>query len=203
MADGLKQRHRGEAIDYTPGSDKVAGDCVFHNGLCGMVINPIASGTLGALQVRGVVSAPKAAGGGVTFAIGQPVYWNSAGPLAVATPGSFPQMGVCTKAAADGDTTVDVALNVNTLQTRAGVVTLDGGNPTPVVTGLNAIVGAAVSLKAAATPGDDPTSFSVDFGGAVAAGTLNVYAYKTDGADPTLVASTNNAAVVSWVAWGY
>lgn len=83
-----------------------------------------------------------------------------------------------------------------------GEVTLDGGNPTPIVTGLASVVACTVALKAAATPGDDPTSFSVDYGGAVAAGTVNLYAYKTDGTDPTLVASTNAAAVVSWIAIG-
>lgn len=82
---------------------------------------------------------------------------------------------------------------------RAGTVTLDGSNPTPVVTGLTTILAATVSLKAAATPGDDPTSFSVGYSG----GTLSIYAYKTDGADPTLVASTNAAATVDWIAVGF
>ncbi len=83
-----------------------------------------------------------------------------------------------------------------------GEVTLDGGNPTAITTGLATVVACTVALKAAATPGDDPTSFSVDYAGAVTAGTVNLYAYKTNGTDPTLVASTDNAAVVSWIAVG-
>jgi hypothetical protein len=83
-----------------------------------------------------------------------------------------------------------------------GEVTLDGSNPTPIVTGLATVEACTVALKAAATPGDDPTSFSVNYGGAVTAGSVNLYAYKTDGTDPTLVPSTNNAAVVSWIAVG-
>ncbi len=80
-----------------------------------------------------------------------------------------------------------------------GEVTLDGGNPTPIATGLASVVACTVTLKATSTPGDDPTSFSVDYG---ASGTVNLYAYKTDGSDPTLIASTNSAAVVSWIAVG-
>lgn len=83
-----------------------------------------------------------------------------------------------------------------------GEATLDGTNPTPIVTGLATVVACMVTLKAAATPGDDPVAFSVDYGGAVAAGTVNLYAYKTDGSDPTLVASTSSTAVVSWIAVG-
>lgn len=83
-----------------------------------------------------------------------------------------------------------------------GEATLDGTNPTPIVTGLATVVACTVTLKAAATPGDDPISFSVNYGGGVAAGTVNLYAYKTNGTDPTLVDSTNAAAVVSWIAVG-
>lgn len=85
------------------------------------------------------------------------------------------------------------------LQIRAGVATLDGTNPTPVTTGLDSIVAAFCTLAAAATPGDDPTSFSY----AASGGTLSIYAYKTNGSDPTLVDSTNNAATVAWLAVGY
>lgn len=81
-----------------------------------------------------------------------------------------------------------------------GTVTLDGTNPTGVDTGLAAIVCAVVTLKADATPGDDPTSFSVNY--APGDPILSIYAYKTNGTDPTLVDSTNNAATVNWIAIG-
>lgn len=80
----------------------------------------------------------------------------------------------------------------------SGTATLDGSNPTAVTTGLTTVVSAVVTLKATSTPGDDPTSFSVGYSG----GTLNIYAYKTNGTDPTLVASTDNAATVDWIAVG-
>lgn len=84
-----------------------------------------------------------------------------------------------------------------------GEATLDGANPTSVTTGLATVVSATVSLKSATTPGDDPSWLSVDYGGGVTAGQLDIYAWKnTGGTDPTLVASTNNAAVVSWIAIG-
>jgi hypothetical protein len=84
-----------------------------------------------------------------------------------------------------------------------GEVTLDGSNPTSVViVGLSTIVGATVTLKQATAPGDDPVALTCDYGGAVPAGRLDIYAWKTDGTDPTLVASTNAAAVISWIAIG-
>ena len=81
-----------------------------------------------------------------------------------------------------------------------GTATLDGSNPTAVATGLTHVMGAVVTQKKATSPGDDPIIFTVDYSGVD--GTLNIYAWKTDGTDPTLVASTNNSATVDWVAFG-
>jgi hypothetical protein len=84
-----------------------------------------------------------------------------------------------------------------------GEVTLDGSNPTPITTGLATVVACTVSLKSSSAPGDDPSWLSVDYGGGVTAGAVNLYAWKnTGGTDPTLVASTNSSAVVSWIAVG-
>ena len=82
-----------------------------------------------------------------------------------------------------------------------GTVTLDGTNPTPVALGayMKSVQGAHVSLNTSSAPGDDPSWLSYDVSGS----TLNVYAWKnTGGTDPTLVASTNNAAIVGFMAWG-
>ena len=81
---------------------------------------------------------------------------------------------------------------------KSGTVTLDGSNPTPVTTGLTTVVTGVVTQKKATPPGDDPIIFTVGYSG----GTLNVYAWKTDGSDPTLVASTDSAATVDWIAVG-
>jgi hypothetical protein len=90
----------------------------------------------------------------------------------------------------------------NELKVVSGEVTLDGSNPTPVDTGLRGIVSAVVIQKSTATPGDDPSGFTVNYG--PTSGVLDIYAWKnTGGTDPTLVASTNNAAVVSYMAVGY
>lgn len=79
-----------------------------------------------------------------------------------------------------------------------GTVTLDGSNPTAVVTGLSAIDSATVTPVGATTPGDDPVHFTI----AVSGGTLNIYAWGHDGTDPTLVASTDSSTVLHWMAVG-
>lgn len=79
-----------------------------------------------------------------------------------------------------------------------GVVTLDGSNPTPVTTGLTTIYAACASIKQDAAP-NDPCTVTVDYTG----GTLNIYAWKlAEGTPNTLEASTNNTAVISWIAVG-
>lgn len=94
-------------------------------------------------------------------------------------------------------------LNGSALNMKAGEVTLDGSNPTSVTTGLSTIVGAVAVIKTATAPGDDPVTVTVDYAGSVTAGQLDIYAWKnTGGTDPTLVASTNNTAVISWIAFG-
>lgn len=50
----------------------------------------------------------------------------------------------------------------------------------------------------ASAPGDDPVLATH----AISGTTVNVYAWKHNGTDPTLVASTDNAAVVSFIAIG-
>lgn len=84
-----------------------------------------------------------------------------------------------------------------------GETTLDGSNPTSVTTGLGAVVAASATFKSATVLGDDPNSLTVDYGGSVPAGRLDFYAGKNaSGTDPTQIASTNNTAVVSWIAVG-
>ena len=84
-----------------------------------------------------------------------------------------------------------------------GEVTLDGGNPTPIVTGLATVVACTVTDKRATAPGVDPTFLTVDYGGGVAAGTVNVYAWKITATDNgTLIASTDADDVISWIAIG-
>lgn len=84
-----------------------------------------------------------------------------------------------------------------------GEATLDGGNPTSVVSGLAVVVAVVAGFKSAVALSDDPNTLTVDYGGGVTAGTFDIYAWKNaSGTDPTQIASTNSAAVVSWIAVG-
>lgn len=84
-----------------------------------------------------------------------------------------------------------------------GEVTLDGSNPTSVVTGLATILGAVAVIKKNTSPGDDPVTVTVDYENVTNPGRLDIHAWKnTGGTDPTLVASTDNTAVISWMAYG-
>lgn len=131
--------------------------------------------------------------------------------LAIASGGSLDIESGGTLKIAGADKTAALAASVATpvagiaasYKLARGEATLDGSNPTSVTTGLTTVVAAVASLKSAVAPGDDPSWLSVDYGGSVAAGTLDIHAWKnTGGTDPTLVASTNNSAVVSWIAIG-
>jgi hypothetical protein len=82
-----------------------------------------------------------------------------------------------------------------------GTVVLGGSNPTVVVTGLATIVGGLVVSQQATAPGLDPTTFTC--APDATPGSLDIFAWKpTDVTHPALVASTNNAVTVAWVAWG-
>jgi hypothetical protein len=84
-----------------------------------------------------------------------------------------------------------------------GEATLDGGNPTSVVSGLAVVVAVVAGFKSAVALSDDPNTLTVDYGGGVTAGTFDIYAWKNaSGTDPTQIASTNSSAVVSWIAVG-
>ena len=81
-----------------------------------------------------------------------------------------------------------------------GEVALDGSNPTPVTTGLKVVTAAFVCRKDATAPGAGPHNLSVDFGGSLVGGLLNIYAWEaTATADTAEVASTSTD-VVSWIA---
>lgn len=85
-----------------------------------------------------------------------------------------------------------------------GTVTLDGGNATPIDLSkyLREIDAAVVSMEGSAAPAADPNSIT----SAISGTTVNVYAWKvtTGGAagNPTEVASTNNARLVNFIAFG-
>ena len=100
--------HRGDAVDYTPGADVAAGDVVVQSDLVGIAKRDIKANELGALAVAGVFDVAKEGGVGVTFAIGDKVYWDDANNFAVATDGAGANklMGKAVTAAADADASV-------------------------------------------------------------------------------------------------
>ncbi len=83
-----------------------------------------------------------------------------------------------------------------------GVTTLSGTNPTDVNTGLGTVAGAVAVIQNASAP-NDPCQVTVDFGGGVTAGHLDLYAWKaTNSSTTTLIASTNSTVKIAWLAWG-
>lgn len=81
-----------------------------------------------------------------------------------------------------------------------GQVQLDGSNPTPVALAsyMARIDGAIATLMTGAIPADGLMGVTVGVSGT----TLNIYAWGTNGTDPTPTASTDNTGIVSFVAWG-
>ena len=103
----------GSAIDYTPAADVAAGVVVVLSDLVGVTKRDIKANTLGALAVMGVFDIAKEGGVGVTFSIGDKVYWDDGNDFAVATDGAGANklLGKAVLAAADADTTVRVRLS--------------------------------------------------------------------------------------------
>lgn len=77
-------------------------------------------------------------------------------------------------------------------------VTLGGANPTTVqFKEMIKVLGAQITLVQSATPGLDPADFTYVVDG-TNPNQVDVYAWKyTSNANPTLVASTNNTAVIN------
>jgi len=86
---------------------------VVQGDLIGIAKLDIASGTLGALAVTGVLDLPKASGVGEAIAAGANVYWDVADAEAKedAEAGANKYLGKTVAAAGDDDTTVRVRLS--------------------------------------------------------------------------------------------
>lgn len=81
-----------------------------------------------------------------------------------------------------------------------GEGTLDGSNPTTIVTGLATVVSFVATLKGTSAPGVGTSVLTANPN--ASAGSFDVYAWKpTSNADPTLVASTGTEHFY-WVAIG-
>lgn len=96
-------------IDYTPSAAVAAGDVVVLNDLVTVAPVAIAANKLGAVAIEGVFSMPKATG-----AIGQGalVYWDATAGNVTTTATGNKRAGKAAKAAASGDATVQVLINI-------------------------------------------------------------------------------------------
>jgi predicted RecA/RadA family phage recombinase len=103
----MPYEHQGHALDYTPTTGVAAGEAVVVGSIVGVASSPIAANALGTVNVDGVYSIPKPTGSGTAYAQGSKVSLFNGQAVTGATGTA---MGYVAKAAAVGDTTVDVLL---------------------------------------------------------------------------------------------
>lgn len=103
----------GNSIDYTPGSDMLAGEVVVRVDLIGVLKADTKSGALGSLLTNGVFDFPKTAGGSTAIPAGTILYWDDTNNVVTATAGSNKKIGKCAVAAVDADTTCRVLMIQN------------------------------------------------------------------------------------------
>lgn len=99
----------GKALNYTAGADIKSGDFILIGALGGIAKTDIDNGKSGAVHICGVFSVAKA-GGAVTQ--GAKLYWNSTNSNLTTTASGNTIVGVAAEAAASGDATVKLLLNV-------------------------------------------------------------------------------------------
>lgn len=117
---------------------------------------------------------------------------------------NFPD-GVNVKTLYVNDADVTSAVNggavagvANGYKLARGITALDGTNPTPITTGLTAVLGFSCALEGSSTPGVGTSVLTYSISG----GTVNLYAWKvTNSSTTTLIASTGTENV-AWVAVG-
>lgn len=205
-------------IPYVPNADVISGQViVLASSLVTISKLNISSGKDGDLSIAGMFRVPKVTGAVTAF---QKLYYdNDADPVdGTAGSGAFttnaalgPFAGWADKAGAGSDDEMvnlilhsTPGMQVNGVaggyKVARGSAALDGGNPTPIATGLSTIVAAIACLNGSTAPGDNTSALTVGYTGSD--GTLNVYAWKnTGGSDPTLVASTGTENF-DWIAFG-
>jgi predicted RecA/RadA family phage recombinase len=102
--------HEGRHIDFTPATAVASGDVVVQNGRVAGVANvDIEAGRQGALAVEGVFDFTKI-NIGLSFAVGENVYWDDLNDRAVSTGAGNAYLGKCVRPAADTDSRVRVKL---------------------------------------------------------------------------------------------
>jgi len=202
----LNYRSKGEIVVVPAPSGGVAsGDFVVVGAFFGVAQIAAAAAADCPIVREGVFVLPKATGSAWTN--GDPVFWDSGAKNWTKTAAGNAALGVAAADALSADTTglvsieaVPEGLSVNPvsggalagLKVVTGEIALDGSNPTPVLTGLTAIVGVSLALKKNSAPGVGTSVVTYDTTG----GTLNLYGWKvTASGDATLIASTGTETV--------
>ncbi len=105
-----------------------------------------------------------------------------------------------TQGAGSAPTWANAALATSTgARMSSGTLTLDGTNPTTAATGLTSISSCVLTNRRSATPGDEVTTLTWM---ATGAATLEVYAWTTNGTDPTLLGSGDANDIIGWICMG-
>ncbi len=107
-------RQPGNVLTVTAPAAVVSGEVIVVGSLIGVAATDAASGAPVEIALDGVFDIPKAA---EPVAVGEPAYWDAAGPQATITPGtgSKPLMGNIARDAAIGAATCEVRLSQTTL----------------------------------------------------------------------------------------
>ena len=103
------QAGEGRQIDITAGGTLVGGTVLLSGSAIGVVAHDAVSGESVPLILQGEFSLAKATGAGITVLA--KVYWDDTAKKCTATSAGNTLLGICTVAAASGDTTVMVRLN--------------------------------------------------------------------------------------------
>lgn len=102
-------------VDHTPsGSSPGVGKIVDLGNICGVVKQSegLSDGVLGAVDIDGIYKVKKAAGTGVTFAVGADVFWDTVNLTAVTSSGAnIIRLGMATEPAVTGDDNVKTWIN--------------------------------------------------------------------------------------------
>jgi predicted RecA/RadA family phage recombinase len=107
----INKVYEGETIQVIAGGNATSGLPIEAGELFGVPASSVSSGAVLAMDVQGVFDLVKQGSAGITFAIGDPVYWDGGnGRCTSAANSGFSRIGVCTATAADAATTVRVLL---------------------------------------------------------------------------------------------
>ncbi len=208
MATNIK--YQGLTVQVTAGGSYTSGTPIkIGTALFGIPLASASSGAEVALMLTGVADIPKTGGGGITFALGDKVYWSGSVATATATDSLI---GVCTAAAADAATTVEVSLNGSIIaQADADAIAAAAGGSATAIGFLKVLGASTIGVHRVKFDGTAAPGVTNDLDEGYAVGSLwfdttnaNVYmcASAADGAAQWLLLSGNRGTGTVTVANG-